>query len=92
MLIATHLLGLCLLLASAVAIFRTYCEGFGCMGIGVMWLAWAGAYAAWLLFGSVVLSRAEENSARRTLTRRLLTGQGAVGLALFAYWAIGRFS
>ncbi len=91
MLIATYAIGLVALLVSAAAIFRTYCEGFGCIGIGILWMAWAGAYVAWLLLGVVAQARARQKARGTALAGRLFGGQVVVGAALLAYWALQRF-
>ena len=91
LLIAIHAIGLGALLIGAIAIFRTYCEGFGCIGIGIMWFAWAGVYAAWLIYGGIAHARLKEKPAQRQLAGRLIAGQVAVGVALLAYWALKNF-
>lgn len=92
MLIATYAIGLAALLVSAVAIFRTFCEGFGCLGIGILWMAWAGAYVAWLLLGFIVQARKkrkpDDPRGSSPLVRRLLVGQILLGVALLLYWGL----
>lgn len=65
LLIAIYAFGLAALFAAAVAIFRTYCEGFGCMGIGVMWFGWCVVFAAWLVYGSIAYARVKAVPGRR---------------------------
>lgn len=42
------------LAAYAVVILRLRCEGFGCTGIGVAWIAWTAIFVL-VFFGGVVL-------------------------------------
>jgi hypothetical protein len=91
LLITIYALGLGGLLLAAVAIFRTYCEGFGCMGIGVMWLAWSAIFGAWLAYGSIAYARVKAVPGRRRLMNRLLGGQYIAGALLLGYWAYRRF-
>lgn len=92
LLITIYTLGLAALLAAAVAIFRTYCEGFGCMGIGVMWFGWSVVFAAWLAYGSIAYARVKAVPGRRRLMNRLLGGQCIAGALLLGYWAVRRFA
>jgi hypothetical protein len=73
-------------IASAIYIFRLHCEGFGCMGIGVLWMAWTGALAISTLFALLLRGRIAETS---RLTRRALSfalyGQAGLGLTLAVY-------
>ncbi len=92
LLITIYALGLGALLVAAIAIFRTYCEGFGCMGIGVMWLAWSVVFGAWLFYGSIAYARTKAAPGRRVLMSRLLTAQCIAGALLFGYWAYRRFA
>jgi len=75
------------LLAAAAGAWRLRCEGFGCMGIGVAWFAWAVAFCVVLGMGWL---------ARRLLApagglARVCSGawwlQLAAGAALLAVWA-----
>ena len=45
------LLGLCgLLVALSYYSFTLYCESFGCIGVGLLWMLWAGlATAGWVV-------------------------------------------
>ena len=80
LLITLYALGLTALFAAAVAISRTYGEGFGCMGIGVMWCGWCVVFVAWLVYGvasllaAAVLYYAVERPGLRLRTRVLSRG------------------
>ena len=50
-LVVLHLLGWAALALVGVGLWRTYCEGFGCIGLEIAWMAWAVAYAALLALG-----------------------------------------
>ena len=65
------LLGLCgLLVALSYYSFTLYCESFGCIGVGLMWMLWAGlAAAGWV---AALLVRAWQ--------RRRGLGSGVSGL------------
>ena len=91
-LITLDALGLAALFAAAIAISRTYCEGFGCMGIGVMWFGWCVVFAAWLVYGSIAYARVKAVPGRCRLMNRLLAGQCIAGAALVAWWAYRRFA
>lgn len=69
-----------------VAGLRLRCEGFGCMGVGVYWFAWACGYGLAGLLG--LFTRASRPHAGRMagLVRGALWLQGLAGLGLLAYW------
>ena len=66
------LLGLCaLLVALSYYSFTLYCESFGCIGVGLMWMLWAvAATVVWVLAWAV-----------RAWQRRRGLGTRASGLA-----------
>lgn len=75
-----------LLLAVLLHVWQTYCEGFGCIGLGILWAMWA---AGWLLvsllaLGMWVWRRRWQWSARVLGT--LCAVQWLVGLSLLGYW------
>ncbi|MCH8180930.1 MAG: hypothetical protein IIA02_14255 [Proteobacteria bacterium] len=80
-----HWLLLCATALAAVASLRIRCEGFGCMGVGVLWLAWTGLYLLTFVVGLLALLRRPPGSARGPILWPLL-GQGLGGLVLAAYW------
>lgn len=65
---------------------RLRCEGFGCMGVGVYWFAWACVYAATGLLGLWVRSRTVRAGLAVGLVRVAVWMQLLGGLALFARW------
>ncbi len=48
---ATYVVAVLALCATAVHAWGLYCEGFGCVGIGILWFAWACVSAVVLLAG-----------------------------------------
>lgn len=69
-----------------VGLWRMYCEGFGCMGIGIAWLAWSAGYVMLLAVGCWAY-RAQAANTKRFL-RYVLIGQAAAGAVLVGYWAV----
>lgn len=75
------------LLTAALAIGRLHCEGFGCMGVGVAWVAWVVAYAVVLVVGLMVRGQAAISAGCRRAGKvswwlQLATGVGLLGLWL----------
>jgi hypothetical protein len=80
-----------LLSFSLVALWAAYnaslhCEGFGCSGVGIVWLAWAALFAVALLIGAIAHLRSASGSGQRRLTRYMLLAQGLAGLFMLVYW------
>jgi len=78
------------LLASAVAIWRLHCEGFGCMGVGVAWFAWVLGFAVVLGIGLLARSKAAASATLAGLCRSLWWLQLLLGAALVAIWLAKR--
>lgn len=88
-----YVAGVTALAAFALVIWRTSCEGFGCMGIGVAWFAWVLAFAAWLGVGWFARWRVRRAQGEGgPWPRRMVTGalqvQLGLGAALVLYWAV----
>ncbi|WIV98988.1 hypothetical protein [Kinneretia aquatilis] len=79
------LLGACLL-GGAVYAWHLYCEGFGCVGIGIVWFAWAVASGVHLLLGLVL--RARLSGRAQGLVHIALRVQLGLTLGLAAYWQL----
>jgi hypothetical protein len=73
---------------SGVALWRMYCEGFGCIGKGIAWFAWAAGFGVSLVLGYV--ARRTYQGAGYIGVRYLLAAQGVAGVALVIYWAAWR--
>lgn len=87
---ATYAVGALALALSGIRLWRTYCENFGCIGVGIAWFAWAIGYALLLLVGALAL-RLQQGRARMLL-RMGLVAQGVAGALLLGYWAIRQFA
>jgi hypothetical protein len=86
LLAATHAIGALALALSGIRLWRTYCENFGCIGVGIAWFAWAIGYALLLLVGVIAL-RLQKGRAR-ALLRTGLVAEVAAGALLLGYWAV----
>lgn len=86
LLAATYVVGALALVVPGIHLWRTYCENFGCIGVGIAWFAWAIGYALLLLVGALAL-RLQQGRARMLL-RMGLVAQGVAGALLLGYWAV----
>lgn len=75
-----YVAGVVALALMAVYTLGLHCESFGCMGIGLMWTAWAVLFGAWLLVG--LLSRSQARKASPGLVK-------LSALAVRAQWVMG---
>lgn len=71
---------------AGVAISRLRCEGFGCVGIGVAWLAWVAVFVVVLASGLGLLSRRELSQFGTRATKGALIGQAILALVAIAAW------
>ena len=78
------------MLASAVYLWQLRCEGFGCMGIGVAWVAWAGASAVMLLVGLWAAHANRTDGLWRQATRAALLGQLLLVLVMLGLWLLSQ--
>lgn len=78
------------LLAFAVSIWNLRCEGFGCMGIGVAWMAWGGCFCPILIAGLIARAQSGLNPRLACAVLWTLGLQGLVGLGLGFAWAVHR--
>lgn len=77
---------------SAIALWRLRCEGFGCMGVGIGWLAWGAVlYLPSLALGSVAAQHAPPQAPGARAVPDVLRAQLLLGIQLFVYWAATRF-
>ena len=67
---------------------RMRCEGFGCMGVGVFWVAWACVYGVTGLMGLWTRSCTRRAGVAVGLVRATLWVQLLMGLVLLALWAL----
>lgn len=86
-----HVAGVLALLALGVFNLRTYCENFGCIGVGVLWFAWCVLYSAVLLVGAFAARAARGASSPRRLrqtARGSMAAQLLIGVLAVAYWLL----
>jgi hypothetical protein len=76
-----------LLIVGAVGIWRIRCEGFGCTGVGVAWLAWVALFVLSLVIGLVLRTLSSLGVSLTQLTKLALWLQVGTGTALLALWA-----
>lgn len=77
-------------LLGVVFLWRLRCEGFGCLGVGVAWLAWLGLlYVPALVLGLLTASKRKvASSALWRVLKLSLVVHVLVGAGLFVYWAV----
>lgn len=90
LLFAAHVVGVAALIAMAAYTLRLHCESFGCMGIGVMWVAWAALFGIVALIGVASRVQARKVSARlATLATSVNVVQWVVGALAALRWLVG---
>lgn len=63
------------------------CEGFGCTGIGILWMTWAAVlFAPTLALGCYLAMRPNQRDGYSRFSQWLLGAQVALGLGLCLYW------
>ncbi|MGY4827279.1 hypothetical protein ACVNIS_01725 [Sphaerotilaceae bacterium SBD11-9] len=77
-----------LVTASAICVWRIRCEGFGCTGVGVAWVAWALFFLAVLVVGLVVRRWTQLSGLVRRSVRWALVAQLLVGAFLVSAWVL----
>ncbi|TLX20995.1 hypothetical protein E5S66_12405 [Thermomonas fusca] len=86
LLAVTYAVGALALALSGIGLWRTYCENFGCIGVGIAWFAWAIGYGLLLLAGGFALRLQRRRS--RMMLRVGLAVQIVAGVLLLGYWAV----
>jgi hypothetical protein len=74
------------LIAWAVDIWNLRCEGFGCTGVGIAWLAWVGLFVPGLALGLVLRMLSSLGTFLAKSTELVFWLQVATGGTLFAVW------
>ena len=87
-LLTLHALGLLALIIGAIINLRTYCESYGCLGLGLLWLFWIAAYAAILAIGRLAYRRSKASGGKAALQFYLVAAQLVLGLCLLGSWAV----
>lgn len=73
--------------ASAAWAWRLRCESFGCMGVGLVWVVWAGVlFAPTLVLGGVLAAKGGARGRWARASRGCLVLQLLLGLGLLARW------
>jgi len=85
-----YLLLVLALLAAAVSIWRLHCESFGCMGIGVAWIAWAASFLLVLGIGLFTRSKVASVVSLARICKTIWWVQLAVGSVLLIIWVSKR--
>jgi hypothetical protein len=89
---AAYILAVAALLAGAVAIANTYCEGFGCIGLGILWFAWAVSYGVVLLPGLALTRWPATLPVQNKGSKAALIVQLLLGSFLACVWLVKQFS
>jgi hypothetical protein len=76
------------LLASAVYLWRLQCEGFGCTGVGIVWMAWSVAGLGILLAGQFLRTRLPPGSWARQLASIVCWVLLGLAVGLSGYWVL----
>lgn len=73
-----------------LSLWGSYCEGFGCMGKGVAWVAWVFCYL--FAFGLGYVTQSYCWGVGRKLISYALVVQVMAGVALLIYWLSWHFA
>jgi hypothetical protein len=88
LLVGLHAVGVLVIAGLGIAAWRIRCEGFGCIGVGVAWFAWTGAFLAWLAFGLIASRLAKGHAGKQPLACISIAVQLLVGLVPLGYWVV----
>ena len=79
-----------LMFGSAFFTWRLRCEGFGCMGIGIVWMAWAVLVAVCLVLGLSLQASLKTRlpAGAQRLLRLTLWAEGGLTAGLLIYWML----
>jgi hypothetical protein len=76
---------------SAMALWHLRCEGFGCTGVGIGWMAWGVVlYLPSLALGSVAAQHGPPQAPGAKAVPSALNAQWVLGLGLLVHWAAVR--
>ena len=76
-----------LVFGGALYAWRLRCEGFGCIGVGIVWAAWAAVlFAPALALGAFLAAKSGPRGVLARLTRWALGMQLALGAVLAVTW------
>lgn len=78
------------LFVTALFAFRLRCEGFGCMGVGIVWMVWAVSYVLVTATGAVLRATLPHATATRSAVSIGLFALVILGAALVIFWLVSR--
>jgi len=82
------LLALAASTGAAISLWRLACEGFGCTGVGIAWIAWAALlYLPALLLAALTRHLLPPATGLAVLLRLSLGAHLLLGAVLLGYWA-----
>jgi len=73
---------------SAALVFRLRCEGFGCTGVGIAWMAWLAVYVPVFVLGTVLRSALPKATPARLAVSIGLVVLAMLGVGLGCYWLL----
>lgn len=76
------------LIALALWSATKYCEGIGCLGVGIVWMFWAMVYAVVLVTGLLLTRRTRGHDSVARVVRLAVWVQIATGMVAVAYWIL----
>lgn len=79
-----------LMFGGALFTWRLRCEGFGCVGIGIVWMAWAVLVAVCLVLGLSLQASLKTRlpAGAQRLLRLTLWAEGGLTAGLLIYWML----
>jgi len=79
-----------LMFGSAFFTWRLRCEGFGCVGIGIVWMAWAVLVAVCLVLGLSLQASLKTRlpAGAQRLLHLTLWAEGGLTAGLLIYWML----
>ncbi|QLG89390.1 hypothetical protein HQ393_14680 [Chitinibacter bivalviorum] len=83
-----YLAGFCAQLIFAILLLRMSCESFGCIGVGIGWIAWVIAFAFLLACGAIARAQLQGYPRLAAACRLGLWLQAAQGIGLLGYYLL----
>lgn len=81
-----YLLLVGVLIFGAAGIWRIRCEGFGCTGVGIAWMAWVALFVPSLVLGLVLRALPSLGASLARFASLALWLQIGTGASLFVFW------
>lgn len=76
------------LIALALWSATKYCEGIGCLGVGIVWMFWVVLYAVVLTTGLLLRRRTRRDEPVARVVCLAVWVQVATGMVAVAYWVL----